>query len=86
MLGQLAADSPNELLCTADDEPRVLNSHIGPRLALKPILGEAFVASAAWQCVAACAGVREKEYPAANIVVSGTNQQAIGARFVSHEG
>ncbi len=86
MLLQLAADSPNELLCTADDEPRVVDSHIGPRLTLKPILGEAFVASAAWQCVAACAGVGEKKYPAANIVVTGANQQAIGARFVGRGG
>jgi hypothetical protein len=86
MLVQLAAGSPNELLCTADDEPRVLDGHIGPRLALKPLLGEAFVASAAWQCVTACADVAQKEYPAANIVITGTNQQAIGARFVGHGG
>lgn len=47
------------------------------------ILGEAFVASAAWQCVAACETVRQKKIAAANVGVVGTNQQAIGARFLA---
>ncbi|HXF09875.1 MAG TPA: beta-ketoacyl synthase N-terminal-like domain-containing protein [Desulfuromonadaceae bacterium] len=48
---------------------------------VKLIFGEAFTASAAWQCVLACESIRRKEMSAANVSVSGTNQQAIGARF-----
>ena len=86
MMAQLGAGAPDELLCSADHDSCVVNGHPGPHVSLKPILGEAFVASAAWQCVAACAGVANKEYPAATVSVTGTNQQAIGARFVAHGG
>jgi hypothetical protein len=55
----------------------------GPRLAPKEILGEAFTASAAWQCVAACDARQRGEFSAANVSVVGVNQQVIGARFVS---
>jgi hypothetical protein len=54
----------------------------GPRLAPKMVLGEAFAASAAWQCVAACDAVRTAKYSSVNVSVVGANQQAIGARFV----
>lgn len=54
----------------------------GRRLAPKRILGEAFAASAAWQCVTACDAVRTGKHPAVNVSVVGANQQAIGARFV----
>jgi hypothetical protein len=53
----------------------------GPRLAPKTILGEAFAASAAWQCVAACDTVQNRKFFAVNVSVVGANQQAIGARF-----
>jgi hypothetical protein len=53
---------------------------------IKKILGEAFVASAAWQCVAACETIRQKESAAANVGVVGVNQQAIGARFLACAG
>ncbi len=54
----------------------------GLRLMPKTVLGEAFVASAAWQCVAACDALRAVEYSAVNVSVVGINQQAIGARFM----
>ena len=54
----------------------------GPRLAPKTILGEAFAASAAWQCVAACDALRAGKYSAVNVSVVGANEQAIGARFL----
>jgi hypothetical protein len=54
----------------------------GPRIAPKEILGEAFAASAAWQCVAACDALQRGEYSAANVSVVGVNQQVIGARFI----
>lgn len=55
----------------------------GPRLAPKKTLGEAFVASTAWQCVAACGALRAGRSPAVNVSVVGANEQAIGARFVA---
>ena len=68
MLGQLPECAPGELLCGGE---------------IKTILGEAFVASAAWRCVAACESIRQKEFGAANVCVVGANQQAIGARFLA---
>jgi 3-oxoacyl-(acyl-carrier-protein) synthase len=53
-----------------------------PRISPKTILGEAFVASAAWQCVIACDALARGTLPAAQVSVVGVNQQAIGARFV----
>jgi hypothetical protein len=86
MLSQLGGGTKGELLCTGDEQPGMSDRYPGPHLALKPLLGEAFVASAAWQCVAGCAAVAQQQYPAALVSVSGTNQQAIGARFVAHDG
>lgn len=83
MVAQLGAGSPDELLCTGDQQPGLRTHYPGPHLALKPLLGEAFVASAAWQCVAACAAVAPKTHPTAAVAVTGTNQQAIGARFAA---
>jgi 3-oxoacyl-(acyl-carrier-protein) synthase len=53
----------------------------GKRLSVKSILGEALLASVAWQCVAAVDALRENAYDVANISVAGTNQQAIAAQF-----
>jgi 3-oxoacyl-(acyl-carrier-protein) synthase len=55
----------------------------GPRLAPKAILGEAFLASAAWQGVAACAALRAGRFAAVTVSVVGANEQAIGARLVA---
>ncbi len=68
MRAQLSEAAPDESLCIGE---------------MGKILGEAFVASAAWQCIAACDNIRRKEFAAANVGVVGTNQQAIGARFLT---
>jgi len=91
MRAQLPADAPDELLCTGaqnlsrPDAAEMLawRDWTGARLAPKTILGEAFLASAAWQCVAACAALARGRFSAANVSVVGTNQQAIGARFLA---
>lgn len=56
----------------------------GARLSPKRILGEGLMASAAWQCVAACHAVARGQTPAADVSLVGSNLQAIGARFVAH--
>ena len=71
--------APEELLCDSETGPAT--DWPGPRLRLKHIMGEAFAASAAWQCVAACAAIRQNEFATAAVRVVGANQQAIGARF-----
>lgn len=52
------------------------------RLSVKTILGEALMASAAWQCVAAVDALNQNAYDAASVSVAGTNQQAITAQFL----
>ncbi len=84
MVTQLEAGSQDELLCTGDQQPGLCDRYPGRHLALKPLLGEAFVASAAWQCVVACAAIARQTHPSAAVAVTGTNQQAIGARFVTY--
>jgi hypothetical protein len=54
----------------------------GPRISPKRILGEGMMAAAAWQCVAACDAVAGGRFAMANVSLVGSNQQAIGARFV----
>jgi hypothetical protein len=89
MRGQLPPGAPDELLCTGAQpipftvaaENLAWENWPGARLAPPVILGEAFVASAAWQCVAAGDAVRQNKFAGANVSVVGVNQQAIGARF-----
>ncbi len=54
----------------------------GPRVSPKRLLGEGLMAAAAWQCVAACDALALGRSPAATVSLVGSNQQAIGARFV----
>jgi hypothetical protein len=54
----------------------------GDRVSIKTIFGEALMASAAWQCVAAVDALSQNAYDAATVSVAGTNQQAIAAQFV----
>jgi len=87
---QLPPCNTAELLCLGTqglprndaEELAAWEDWTAPRFAPKRILGEAFTASAAWQCVAACDALRRGEHPEANVSVVGANQQAIGARFV----
>lgn len=55
----------------------------GQRFAPKQVFGEAFNASAAWQCIATCDAVQTGKFSAASASVVGSNQQAIGVRFVA---
>ena len=82
MQTQLGPGAADELLCDSQ-LPRhtVWDQWPGQRLVPKFILGEAFVASAAWQCVAAYDTLCSPGLRAANVSVVGANQQAIGARF-----
>ena len=59
------------------DEEAAWSDWTGSRLSVKTILGEALMASAAWQCVAAVDALGQRAYDAANVSVAGTNQQAI---------
>lgn len=89
MRDQLGKNSADELLCDGvGSSPRADVAELaawrdwgGARVSPKRILGEGMMAAAAWQCVAACDAVAEKKFPAANVSLVGSNQQAIGARF-----
>lgn len=78
----LSRDAANELLCDSGHDNSADPGWPGEHLMPKKILGEAFVALAAWQCVAACDLIRQNKFAAANVSVVGANQQAIGARFI----
>jgi hypothetical protein len=88
MRSQLPGD-PDDLLCLGTqglprmdaDELAAWRDWPGARIAPRELLGDAFTASAAWQCVVACAALRRGGFAAANVSVVGTNAQAIGARF-----
>lgn len=54
----------------------------GTRVSPKKILGEGLMAAAAWQCVAACDAVAGGKFAAANVSLVGSNQQALGAKFI----
>jgi 3-oxoacyl-(acyl-carrier-protein) synthase len=87
---QLGKNSSGELLCDgignsprADAAERAAWSDwAGSRVSPKRILGEGLMAAAAWQCVAACDAVGSGKFSAASVSLVGSNQQAIGARFV----
>ena len=89
MRTQLPPGAQDELLCTSVKqlprldaaESQAWSDWTGVRLAPRAILGEAFQAGAAWQCVAACDAIRQNKFSGANVSVVGANQQAIGARF-----
>ncbi len=91
MRKQLPASSTVELLCDGlSDSPRTDAAEraawldwTGPRVSPKRILGEGLMAAAAWQCVAACDAVAGGKFTAATVSLVGSNQQAIGARFVA---
>jgi 3-oxoacyl-(acyl-carrier-protein) synthase len=90
MRGQLGKNSPGELLCdgignsprTDAAERAAWSDWNGARVSPKQILGEGLMAAAAWQCVTACDAVATGRFAAANVSLVGSNQQAVGARFV----
>lgn len=87
---ELKAMSERSLLCDglqglplADhDEQAAWSNWAGNRTSVKTIFGEALMAAAAWQCVAAVDAVTQNAYDVASVSVAGTNQQAIAAQFV----
>lgn len=89
MRAQLGGDS-TDLLCDGltgrarvdASESRAWRDWPGERISPKRILGEGFMASAAWQCVVACDSVANSGFPAANVSLVGSNQQAMGVRFI----
>lgn len=81
MRRQLGPAMSSELLCDSEANAASRPDWPGPRLSPKAILGEAFNASAAWQCVIASDQIATGSVPAASVSVVGSNQQAIGARF-----
>jgi 3-oxoacyl-(acyl-carrier-protein) synthase len=91
---ELAGASQGQLLCDglqgvprADrDEETAWRDWSGARLSPKTILGEGFMAAAAWQCVAAVAALKQDKYDAAIASVVGVNQQAIAAQFARVKG
>lgn len=90
MRSQLGEGSSAEMLCDGIGESSRANAAeraawhdwLGARLSLKKILGEGLMAGAAWQCVAACEAIASGQFTAANVSIVGSNQQAIGARFI----
>ena len=90
MRAQLPQPSQRELLCdgtggsprTDPEERAAWYDWTGPRLSPKQVLGEGMAVAGAWQCVAACQGLIGGDFAAATVSVVGSNQQAIGARFV----
>jgi hypothetical protein len=90
---QMPALRPQELLCLgtqrlspADaEELEAWLDWTGPRITPKETLGDALAASSAWQCVLACDKVQREKFTAANVSIIGTNQQAIGVRFIRSE-
>lgn len=92
MRAELPAGSEQELLVDGLDsspmtdaaEHEAWRDWPGARLSPKRVLGEGLMASAAWQCVAACQAVARRQTTAAYVSLVGCNLQAIGARFVHH--
>jgi hypothetical protein len=87
---ELGEDKKEALLCDGlqgvprldHDEASAWGDWPGSRLSVKKFCGEAFMASSAWQCVAAVDALARRGCSAAVVSVVGCNQQAIAARFV----
>jgi 3-oxoacyl-(acyl-carrier-protein) synthase len=85
----LSAPSPNTILCDARAgverydaaDTAAWGDWSGPRISPKTILGEAMMASGAWQCVAAIDAVRQGAADSALVSINGCLQQAVGACF-----
>jgi hypothetical protein len=86
MAEELLAAGRADLLCDGAESSKSLETRFwkgwsGARLSPKRVVGEAFVASSAWQCAAALDSLMQREHKSACVSVVGCNQQAIGARF-----
>jgi hypothetical protein len=83
MRAQLPVGAPNEWLCVGERGHPAWSDWTGKVLAPTEILGEAFAASAAWYCVAACDAIQHDRCAGANVSITGASVQAIAARFVN---
>jgi len=83
MRAQLPCAGPDELLCASETGNDAWNDWTGKVWVPMEILGEAFAAGAAWQCVAACHAIQHSGCAAANVSITGASLQAIAARFVN---
>lgn len=91
MREELPPDDPTELLCDSqtgvlavdDAECQAWTSWSGLRQSVKPIVGEALSAAAAWQSLQAIHAIRSRTVTAANVSVVGSNEAAVGARWVA---
>jgi hypothetical protein len=83
MRAQLPVGAPDELLCASERNNPAWDDWTGNVLTPIEILGQAFAASAAWQCVSACDSLQHSHCPAANVSITGAGLQAIAARFVN---
>jgi len=79
--GDLLCDSRQGIMRLDRDELSAWSDWTGARWSPKTILGEAFMAAAAWQCVLAVDALAQGRFSTATICVVGANQQAIGAQF-----
>jgi len=79
---QLPPGAREELLCASAGHDAAWKDWPGRRLTTAEVLGEAFTAAAAWQCVAACEAVEHARCAAANVTITGASLQAVGARFI----
>lgn len=81
--GEMLTDGTGNSPRTDAAERAVWSDWTGACIRPKHILGEGLMAAAAWQCVAACEAVAGGRFAAANVSLVGSNQQAVGARFVA---
>lgn len=79
--GELLSDGLQNAPRTDREEQKAWSDWPGTRASVKRLLGESFMAGAAWQTVAAIDAVAQDRHPAATVSVAGCNQQAIAARF-----
>jgi hypothetical protein len=81
MRAQLPPPAANELLCANEHRQTAWPGWPGSFLNPQSILGNAFAASAAWQCAVACDLILRGRFASANVTITGRGQQTIGARF-----
>jgi hypothetical protein len=79
--GTLLCDGLQDSPRTDRQEAEAWASWLGPRISPKRMLGEALMASAAWQCVAVADLIQRQKYSKGVVSIAGCNEQAIMARF-----
>lgn len=79
--GELLVDGWQAAWRTDAAEREAWRDWHGPRISPKRYLGEGFMASAGWQCVAAVEALRRGEHAQAIVNIVGGNEQAVAARF-----